>query len=149
MIATRPGRAERILALLRKRRGPNMAMTAAQIGEHLFGDRGLDRQVRVVIEELVKLGGHGEILATTGGEAFPETQSKGYFWAENWQQAQRYYDVLVSRLEELRKRMDATWAARQRLREQPVAQPTFDLGVPAPVNPKHHWGFDPVGKRRR
>jgi len=139
-------RAERVLELLRGRMGPRNAITAAEIGERLFGDRGLDRQVRLVIEELVK-GGRGEILATTGGEAFPGAPP-GYFWAENWQQVQRYYDVLVSRLEELRKRMDATWAARQRLRREPPAQQSLNLGVIAPPN-LHRWGFDPVGKRRR
>ena len=140
-------RAERVLVLLQHRRGPHAAITAEEIGRRLFGQAGLDRQVRLLIEELVKAGRHGEILATTGSEAFPGAPP-GYFWAETWQQVETYYDVLVSRMEELRKRMDATWAARQRLRGEPPTQPPLMMDVPA-APPKHHWGFDPVGKRRR
>lgn len=142
-----PSRADRVLELLKAHRGPRRAITAADIAGQLFADRGLDRRVRVIIEELVK-GGHGEILATTGGSAFPGA-SPGYFWAESWQQVQRYYDVLVSRLEELRKRMDAVWAARQRLKDAPVPQPSLDLGIASPAQTKYRWGFDPAGKRRR
>jgi hypothetical protein len=149
-----PSRAQRVLDLLRKRRGPHMAITASAIAGQLFGDRGLDRQVRLIIAELIQIGGHGEILATTGGEAFPGS-TPGYFWAETWQQAQAYYDVLVSRLEEIRKRMDGVWAARQRLRDIPPPQPSLGLdGDPArpqaaAMNPKYRWGFDPSGGRRR
>jgi len=147
MMSAQPSRAERVLDLLRGHLGPANAITASDIGDRLFGEKGLDRQVRLIIEELVK-GGHGEILATTGGTAFPGA-SPGYFWAENWQQVQSYYDVLVSRLEELRKRMDAVWAARQRFRDVPPAQAALDLGITPPAIAKHRWGFDPIGKARR
>jgi len=110
-----------ILEMLRTRIGPERAITAAQIAESVYGSREHDRTVRQLIQELVVQDGHGEILANTGGDAFSGCPP-GYFWASNDQQADDYYQVLVSRREEITRRMDAAWQARNRLRRQPVGQ---------------------------
>lgn len=156
--AAQQSRAERVLELIRRHRGPRAAITAAQIAEELFGDRGLDRQVRLLIEELV-CGGEGEILASTGGgAAFPGAPA-GYFWAENPQQIEAYANVLLSRMDEMKGRLHAIWAALKRLRGDPpdqlrirfeqAMQHALDFGDTAPANP-HRWGFDPQpGGRKR
>jgi len=110
-----------ILEILRSRLGPERAITAGDIATMVYGSREHDRTVRQLIQELVVQDGHGEILANTGGQAF-EGCPPGYFWAATDQQAEDYYWVLVSRKEEIARRMDAAWQARNRLRRQPVGQ---------------------------
>jgi len=110
-----------ILALLRRHCGPEHAITAEAIGELLFGRRGLGRQVRAAIAELIE-DGHGEIIANTGGgEAFQGCPA-GYFWAATPEQAEAYYQVLVSRHEELHHRMESAWRAKLRLEHQEPEQ---------------------------
>lgn len=110
-----------ILEILRSRLGPERAITAGEIAAAVFGSREQDRTVRQLIQELIVQDGHGEILANTGGHAF-EGCPPGYFWAATDQQAEDYYHVLVSRREEINRRMEAAWQARNRLRRQPVGQ---------------------------
>ena len=122
-----PGCQAEILALLRRHRGPGNAITAEAIGELLFGRKGLARQVRAAIAELIE-DGHGEIIANTGGgEAF-QGYPAGYFWAATPEQAEAYYQVLVSRHEELHHRMESAWRAKLRLEHQEPEQLPLDIG---------------------
>ena len=117
-------RKEAILAIIRDRVGPERSITAERIGEMVFG--GPDaRTVRSIIAELIVDDGHGEILASTGGETFKGCPP-GYFWAADWRQCDAYHDVLISRRHDIDKRATAAWQARQRLQRAPVAQQTLE-----------------------
>jgi len=119
-----------ILALLRRRRGRAGAITADEIGLAIAGRRGLDREVRKTIKRLIELGGHGEIIASTGGDAFG-AGAPGYFWAGDAQEIRAYYAVLVSRKEEVDHRMRAAWAAMRRLERRHARQLSLaDLAEP-------------------
>jgi len=121
-----------ILTLLRSHLGPERAITAGEIAEMVFGDRGNDRTVRSIIAELIVQDGHGEILANTGGEAFTGCPA-GYFWASDWRQADAYYNVLISRREDIGHRAGAAWAARQRLQAAPREQMQFGREIDLPL----------------
>lgn len=114
-----------ILDILKDRVGPERSITAERIGEMVFG--GPDaRTVRAIIAQLIVEDGQGEILASTGSEAFKGCPP-GYFWAADWQQCDAYYNVLISRGHDIDRRATAIWKARQRLQRAPRAQQT--LGV--------------------
>ncbi len=115
-----------LLKVIRSRRGPERAITAGDLAEMVFGDRGSERTVRLLIAELIVEDGHGEIIANTGGAAFKGCPP-GYFWATDWRHVDAYYNVLVSRREDIGRRMEAAWKARQRLQAAPEEQAT--LGV--------------------
>ncbi len=115
-----------ILELLKSRLGPERAITAGELAEMVFGSRSSDRTVRLIITELIVQDGHGEILANTGGEAFTGCPP-GYFWARDWRQADAYYNVLISRGQDIGHRASAARAARQRLQAAPKEQ--MGLGV--------------------
>ena len=116
-------RKELILRIVRDRLGPERAITAREIGELVGLD---DRSVRQIIRELIVAEGQGEILASNGHEAFKGCPM-GYFWAATRAQCETYYDVLVSRREDITQRMDAAWKARNRLTRAPKGQ--IGLGV--------------------
>jgi len=121
---------EMILNILRACRGPAKALTAARIGAQVFGDGGREREVRAGIKRVIEDGGHGEIIANTGGEALGPGP-RGYFWATSPDQIEAYYQVLVSRDHEIRHRMEAAWAAKRRLENAREPQPALPLGVAA------------------
>ena len=116
-------RKEFILRIVRDRLGPERAITAREIGDMVGLD---DRTVRQIIRELIVEDGQGEILASNGHEAFRGCPM-GYFWASSRAQCETYYEVLVSRREDITQRMQATWHARNRLARAPVGQ--MGLGV--------------------
>lgn len=116
-------RKEVILRIIRDRLGPERAITAREIGAMVGLD---DRTVRQIIRHLIVAEGQGEILASTGSDAFPGCPP-GYFWAATRAQCETYYDVLVSRREDITQRMTAAWHARNRLTRAPKGQ--IGLGV--------------------
>lgn len=108
-----------VFEILRTHLGPAQAITADEIGQSV----GITaRDVRALIAELIVIDGHGEICANTGGEAFPGAP-KGYFWATCAGEVETYRNVLISRLQELRKREHAAWHTIQRMPRGRNTQP--------------------------
>ena len=113
-----------ILEILRAHLGPARAITAGHIAEMVFGDAKHDREVRSIIAELIVADGHGEILASCSGESFKGCPA-GYFWADDWRQCEIYYNVLLSREDDIKHRRMAAWHARNRLAANPPGQPAM------------------------
>ncbi len=117
-------RKTQLYEILRTRVGPEKAITAADLGSML----GIEaRTVRRMITDLILLDGHGEICANTGeSEAFPDAPA-GYFWASCAEDAERYRNVLISRIEDLQHRQRAAFHATQRLPRARNAQQRLTL----------------------
>jgi hypothetical protein len=116
-------RKRQLYEILRTHVGPKKAINADELGEMIGVD---SRAVRALIADLIVIDGHGEICANTGGEAFPKCP-KGYFWASCSEDAEKYRNVLISRIEELQLRQRAAFHAQQRLPRKRNAQPALAL----------------------